>query len=139
MDIIKISCYRGTSNWSKTSSADLVAAIQQPTALRPMTLLDFFQRLLAAGAIKSEIAPLYDRSEFIRDLKDNLQSGDLAGVAALASLAEDIVTLSQTTIDAIASVLSTNSLRLVDVVAAELGETAPKTVTAADVDAALGR
>jgi len=37
------------------------------------------------------------------------------------------------------TVIAANTLRLIDVVAAELGQNAPATVSAADVDAALGR
>lgn len=136
--VIEIACYRVT-NWAATSSADLATAVVQPAALSSMRLLSFFQQIVAAGGDQTELAPLYDRSQFIIHLEENLMNGDLAGVQTLASLAADLVTMDQATIDAIEAVIAANSLRLVDVVATELGETAPETVSEAEVDEALGR
>lgn len=138
-DIIKIACYRTGPDWPQQTSADLATAIVQPAALTGMRLLTFFQQIIAAGGVQAELAPLYERGQFIVNLEENLTNGDLAGVQTLASLAADLVTMSETTTDAIDAVIAANSLRLVDVVAMELGETAPETVSEADVDEALGR
>jgi hypothetical protein len=137
-DVIRVACHR-TGDYQNTTSADLVTAITQSVALQKTTLLSFFQQIIAAGGVQAELAPLYDRSRFIDDMANNLEVGDLAAVSTLVSLAQDIVTMTQPTVDAINTVITSSSLRLVDVVAAELGQVAPGSVTPADVDTALGR
>ena len=131
-DEIKYATYRVPDHNSKTD-AELAAAIIAPAALNKMTLLEFFQQVIAAGGIQAEVAPAYTHSEFMADLKLNLARGDLAALQVLVSLAENILTMTPVTTAAIQTVLTNNSLRLVDVVAAELGTTAPETITAQDV------
>lgn len=133
-------CFR-VNNWQQTSSVDLVTAITSVTALEPTRLTDAFQAAVAAGASLGELGKCYSQmnNEFVVNLRDALHDGDLTQVSVLVTIAADQLSWSQTTIDALNGIIAARSLRLVDVVAAELGETAPETVTAADVDAALGR
>ena len=137
-DIIAWSCYR-IDDYKNVSSADLATAIVQNVALTKTTIMPFFQQIIANGGVQSELAPLYKYSEFMADLKLNLEKGDLTVVQTLVSLAEDLVTLTMPTTMAIATAITQNFLRLVDVVAEAAWQVAPISVTAADVDAALGR
>jgi hypothetical protein len=145
MDLIKIACYRTTPYWSEAASEDLATAIVQPAATSPLTLTLAFQQAIAAGAVFSELAQMWKFSHFIEVLRAALHDGDLAGVqnmiASGALMKDEAGSLiwSQATTDALNAVVANNSLRLIDVVAAELGEDAPESVSAADVDAALGR
>lgn len=140
-DLIKISCQRTSPNWLQTSSADLATAISTASALQGTRLTEAFQAAVAAGASLSELGACYSQmnNEFVVNLRDALHDGDLTQVSVLVAIAADQLSWSQTTINALNGIIAARSLRLVDVVAAELGETAPETVTAADVDAALGR
>ena len=143
MDAVKIACWR-IDDWTATSSADLATAVAQPAALDPLTLTAAFGEAVAGGAVVAELAQMWKYSEFISTVRANLQEGDLAGVQNMilsGGLMEEggNAIWSQTTVDALTAVVTTHTLRLVDVVAAELGETAPETVSEADVDEALGR
>jgi hypothetical protein len=137
--IIKIACHRSGPNWPETSSTDLATAITEAYRLNPLSILEFFQAIIAAGGAQAELAPLYGYQKLIEHLERALANGDLAAVQVCVGLAADLESLSQETTDAIEAVIAANSLRLVDIVAAEIGEDAPETVTTADVDAALGR
>ncbi len=138
-EFIKVACFRTGSDYASQSSADLAVAISQDVALVKMTIMPFFQQIIAAGGVQSEVAPLYKYSEFMADLKGNLEKGDLAAVRILVSLAKNIVTFTAPTTEAITTVITVNSLSLIDVVANELGEAPPGAVSAADIDTALGR
>jgi len=129
------------NEWRQTSSADLASAITAPAALRETRLTDAFQAAVAAGASLSELGKCYSQmnNEFVVNLRDALHDGDLIQVQVLVAIAADQLSWSQTTINALNGIIASRVMRLVDVVAAELGETAPDAVTAADVDAALGR
>jgi hypothetical protein len=141
--IIAIACYRTGPEWPQASSADLATAITELHSLSPMTLTSAFQAAVANGGVVEEYGRVYSvmNNEFVVALKTGLHNGDLLGVSFLMQIAKTHSNLafSQASKDAIDAVIAANSLRLVDVVAAEIGEDAPETVTAADVDAALGR
>lgn len=131
--IIAIACHRSGPEWPSTSSADLSSAITEDRRLKSLSILEFFQAIIAAGGIQAELAPLYEYQKLIEHLERSLANGDLPAVQVCVGLAGDLESLSQATTDAIDAVIAANSLSLVDVVAEELGEDAPETVTAADV------
>jgi hypothetical protein len=142
-DLIKIACYRTGPDWPETTSADLATAIVQPAAIKSLRLTAAFQAAVAGGADLSELGAVYRvmTGEFITNLRDALHEGDLSQVQTLVAIAgaDSVLAWSQATKDALDAVISANRLRLIDVVAAEIGEDAPESVSAADVDAALGR
>lgn len=146
MDAVRISCYRVSSGYAGMSSADLVTAITAPYCLRRMELVEFFGLLTAAGAVVAEIAPLYQFDLFVSHLEYQLRhpegqtgTGNYAAVGMFVTMAQNLTTMSTATLTAIQTVLAVSALRLVDVVAAELGEAAPETVSEAEVAEALGR
>lgn len=133
-------CFRTGSNWREKDAATLAAAIVQPAALRPMSLMSLFTHAAQAGAEVSEFSAVWQYSEFVRRVETALTDGDLTGAYALLAVCP--VQFSQATLMILGAVLATNTLRLVDVVAREQSQpgavvTAPATVTADDVTAAL--
>lgn len=137
-DVIKVSCWQIDDYTSRTSE-DLAVDIVQPKALQKMTKAEFLTQVVTAGGVQSELSQTYKFTEYQRDLDKQLAAGSLPNVQLLAGIAPELVTMTTPTTDAIATVIGNNSLRLIDVIAIERGETAPATVTATDVDEALGR
>lgn len=136
----------GAGEWEQMSSADLAAAISAPYSLRKMELVEFFGAISQAGAVTDEVAEFYKVQRFVDDLEYQLRNpqgqantGNYAAMGMLVSVAQSLTTLTAPTLGAISAVMAATTQRLVDVVAAELGEEAPETVTAGDVDEALGR
>lgn len=138
-ELIKLACWRAGSDYASRTSEALAAALVAPCALRPLGLLGLFQAAVAGGADAAELGGLYRFDRFIDHTEAVLASGDLAGVQALVAMAESLGGLSPATMKAIGAVIAAQTLRLVDVVAAELGVAAPATVSAAEVDEALQR
>lgn len=158
MDTIKVSCWR-QAGWPQISSADLAAAISAPYAIRRMELVEFFGSIAAAlaqitggsqaqaaGMVAAETARLYQAGRFLDDLEYQLRNlggqtnaGNYAAVLYLVQTAQTLTTLSEAMLTAIQTVITASTLRLVDVVAAELGEPAPGEVSAGMVDEGLGR
>ena len=138
--IITNACWRTGSDWREQPAATLAAAIVQPVALRPMALMTLFTHATAAGADVTEFRDIWQYAEYVQRVEHALTDGDLAG--ALAMLIVCPVQFGQATLAALQAVLAANTLRLVDTVAAEQSQlgavvTAPVTVTADDVTAAL--
>lgn len=137
INIIEICCLRlGVIN--KTSDV-LAEAIQIFVAMKQMTRVDFLSAVVAAGGVRSELSPLYMYSSFMADIDEQLLAGNLINVQFLVVIARDLVRMSQSTIEAINTVVDKNSLRMVDVVALELNQIAPAIITASDIDNALSR
>lgn len=124
-----------------TSSTDIAAAITAPAALAETRLTTAFQAAVAAGADLHELGKCYSQmnNEFVVSLRDALHDGDLTQVQVLIAIAAGQLAWSAATIAALNGVIAGRLLRLVDVVARERGEIAPETVSAAEVDEALGR
>lgn len=138
-ELIKLACWRAGSDYASRTSEALAAALVAPCALRPLGMLAFFQEAVAAGADAGELGRLYQFGRFVEDVEAVLAAGDLAAMQALVVMAEGLGGLSAATMAAIGAVIEAHTLRLVDVVAAELGVAAPATVSAAEVDEALQR
>lgn len=129
-----------------TSSSDIAAAIIAPYCIKKMELVEFFSALAAAGAVVAEVAPLYQWKRFVDDLEYQLRNpdcqtgtGNYQILLMLVEMAQHLTTMTEPTLAAIQVVIDATARRLVDVVAAEVGEVAPETVTAANVDEALER
>lgn len=136
---IKIACWRASSDYAKTPSAQLAQLITAPCALKPLTLLDLFTAATQHGASIVELSKIYDSDKLIEHAEGILLERDLAKATAILQIIALRCAWSKATIDAMTAVIAANTLRLVDVVAAELGEVAPQSVSADDVDAALER
>lgn len=144
-EVIQIACWR-IDSWEQMSSADLAAAVIAPYQMQRMELAVFFALLIENGAARSELASLYNHKRFVDDLEWQLRhpdgsigTGNYAAIMMLVGLAEDLVQMSQATVDAIMAVVAGSTKRLVDVVAEEIGESPPAEVSEADIEAALGR
>lgn len=141
MDTIKIACWRATPQYAQTPSAELAKLITAQRYIKRMTLIEFFAECVARGASTADLKQIYQFGQYKLDVQYILeQSGDyvdLASIQAMIALMPFDVA-SQTSV-AIAATISAHTARLVDVVAAELGEVAPESVSVADVDEALGR
>lgn len=135
--LVKQVCYRVGSDYAARNSTDLAAAVLAPTSLRVTSLLQLFTMAVQAGAEAAEFRAIWQYQEYVRRVDEALARGDLAATQAL--LATCPVAFSEKMLAALNTVIAANTLRLIDVVAAELGQNAPATVSAADVDAALGR
>lgn len=135
-EIIKYACFR-IPGYENMTNAQLVTEITSYIAMTPTTLLGFFTELLANGAIQSELSPLYKNSSWMEDFRTNLDRGDLAAVQALVAIANDLQPMSPVTLSAITLVLNSKAIRLVDVIANELGQTAPEIITETDILNAL--
>jgi len=135
--LIRSACYYTGSNYAARTSDDLVAAILAPAALKELSLLQLFTMAVQAGAEAAEFRAIWQYQEYVRRVEEALARGDLAATRALLTVCP--VPFSEKTLAALNTVIAANTLRLIDVVAAELGQNAPATVSAADVDAALGR
>jgi hypothetical protein len=133
--LIKIACFRCT-DYAKRASADLAAAITAAHSLKPLSLLQLIQQVQAAGGDAQEFRAIWQYQEYVRRTEEALAAGDLAAVQALLLICP--VEFSAAMQKALQQVIAANTLRLVDVVAAEMLQAAPVTVTAADVNAALG-
>lgn len=124
------------NEWRPQTAATLAAAITQPAALRPMSLMQLFTAAAQAGATVAEFSAVWQYSEFVRRVETALTTGDLAGATALLAVCP--VQFGERTLAAIQVVLVANTLRLVDVVATEQSQLgAPESVTDSDVTAAL--
>jgi hypothetical protein len=128
------------NEWRPQTAATLAAAITQPAALRPMSLMQLFTAAAQAGATVAEFSAVWQYSEFVQRVETALTDGDLAGAQALLAVCP--VEFTPTTLGTLAAVLAANTLRLVDVVAAEQSRpgavvTAPAQIDADDVTAAL--
>lgn len=128
-----------------TSGAIIADAISAPWALKKMELVEFFQLLAEAGAVSEEIAPLYQWKRWIDDLEYQLRnpvgqawSGNLQAIILIIEMAKYLVTMSPATLTAISTVLSNNTMSLVDFVANELGEVSPE-ITGNEIEEALER
>ncbi len=145
MKTIKVSCHRVDPSWAQMSSAELAAAISaESSELEPITLTTAFGEAVAAGAVVAELAQMWKYGEFIATLRKLLHDGDIAGVQNMilsGSLMTEngAVIWSQTTVDALNAVVASHAytIRPIDLVANEMGETAPETVSEADVTTAL--
>ena len=136
INAIAISCFRTTANYASCSSANLAAAITAAHSLKPLSLLQLIQQVQAAGGDAQEFRAIWQYQEYVRRTEEALAAGDLAAVQALLLICP--VEFSAAMQKALQQVIAANTLRLVDVVAAEMLQAAPVTVTAADVNAALG-
>ena len=126
--------------WRVVPTETLAMAIVQPAALRPMSLMELFRQAAVANAVVAEFAAIWQYSEYVRRVETALQNGDLAGASALLAVCP--VQFSEKTLDALQATLAANTLRLVDVLAAEQSlpgapVTAPEGITDSDVTAAL--
>jgi hypothetical protein len=132
--------WRVSSLWRSLNAEILAASIVQPVALRPMSLMGLFTTAAGAGATVAEFSAVWQYSEYVQRVETALQSGDLAGAQALLTVCP--VQFGQATLVALQTVLAANTLRLVDVVAAEQSRpgavvTAPAEIDADDVTEAL--
>lgn len=141
MSVIYTSIVRrfGANEWQQMSSEALAAAITAPSALAETRLTSAFQAAVAAGASLEDLGKCYSQmnNEFVVNLRDALHDGDLVQVHVLVAIAAEQLSWSAETVAALNGVIAGRLLRQVDVVARELGEIAPETVDAAEVDAAL--
>jgi hypothetical protein len=137
INAIAISCFRTTANYASCSSANLATAITAAHSLKPLSLLQLIQQVSAAGGDAREFRALWQYQEYVRRAEEDLRVGNLAAVQTLLLVCP--VEFSAKTQAALQGVIAANTLRLVDVVAAELGQAAPAKVTSADVNAALSR
>lgn len=138
-DVIRVACHRTGSNWPSETSSNLAAAVVQPVAFEPLTWFELRNESISNGGDRADLAQLYNTGGFFDLLRASLEAGDWAGIQDLKEDAGDVVTLSTPTKQAIVATLDAHKLRLIDVVAGELGEIAPETVSATQVDSALGR
>jgi hypothetical protein len=151
-DVIRVACHRYSSQWSETTSADLAAGITAAyTIPANLSLDDVLGAILQATAtedqetVRNELAQLWQFSEFMVGLGENLRKRNYTGIAFMLDAAgrlkgpDGALIWSATTSTAAATALAGLAMSLVDVVAEDLGEDAPESVSAADVDAALGR
>jgi hypothetical protein len=142
MKSIEISCYR-ILNYQNLTSEELIVEITKPIAFNPISVTDAFELALNAGAIQSVIWSVFNATKlnnrFEEILRTSLYEGNLKATAAMIQGGGVLGVFSQSTIDALFGVLQSRSLRMVDIVATELNETAPETITTEDIDAALGR
>ena len=139
MDTMICTCFR-VPGWRSLGAATLAAAIVQPVALKPLDRKTLFGAVLQAGGKPAELRQLYGYSAYMTDIETALVNGDLAAAQGLLLLCP--VDLGEATQYAIGAVLAANTLRLVDVVAAELSRpgapvTAPAEITERDVTEAL--
>ena len=134
--LIKIACFRCT-DYAKRASADLAAAITAAHSLKPLSLLQLIQQVQAAGGDAQEFRAIWQYQEYVRRAEEAFTAGDLAAVQALLLMCP--IAFTMLTQKALQTVLTANTLRLVDLIAAELDQTAPAKVTSADINAALGR
>lgn len=123
------------NEWRDQEAQRLATAILQPVALRPMSLMDLFQLSVAQGALTVEFRSIWGYGEFVKRTEEALQGGNLVGAVGLLQVCP--VSFSPQTLAAIQAILAANTLRVVDVAAAERREAAPVTVTTDDVIAAL--
>jgi hypothetical protein len=140
MDIIAMACYR-VPDWEKLSSDELATAIVQPAALNPLTMTGAFCAAVLAGADLGELGAAYSKmnNEYVVNLRDALHHGDFNQVQVLIQIGAAVLGWSEKSLGAIQAILAANTLRLVDVVAIEKNESAPPVVSAADIEAALGK
>jgi hypothetical protein len=138
LEIIRDAVYKTDSYHNQTSAA-LAAAITAPYRLKKLSLLQLIQQVQAAGGGDAqEFRAFWQYQEYVCRAEEAFAAGDLADVQALLLMCPIAFTAATQT--ALQTVIAANTLRLVDVVAAETGsDPAPTTVTAADVDAALKR
>ncbi len=136
-NLLTVACYRTGSNYASCTSADLAAAISAPSALKPLSLLQFFTAAVSLGADPTEFRAIWQYQEFVRRAEESLVNGDLLAVQTLLAICP--LSFSAKALAALNAVITANVLRLVDVVAAELQLAAPATVSATDVAVALGR
>lgn len=130
---LTVACQR--SGNTEMTAGQLAAALNQPVMLRPMGRKEFFMVVVQNGGDVTSIAQLYGYSAYMADVETALQRGDLLAASGLLLLCP--VALTDATRQIITNVLNANALRLVDVVAEELGEPMPQTVDAENVTIAL--
>ena len=148
IDIIRIACWRHGQN--TLTSAEYEAALALPEVLAPTPLIDLLAVL--DDATVGEAGKLFGYGEYIRRTEAALAAGRLAEVLALLRIGKAIIDMSANTETAIRAALAARTSRLVDVIVAERNgagdlqwpdengqQITVGTVTAADVDAALGR
>lgn len=124
------------NEWRTVPAEPLAATTVQPAALRPMDRKTLFGAVVQAGGAVSDLRQLYGYAAYMDDVETALREGDLVAAHGLVALCP--VDLGPATQAAIAAVLAANTLRAIDVVAAEQRSTAPAQVTTEDVTAALG-
>jgi hypothetical protein len=133
--MIIYSVYR-RNEWKTKTAETLAAEISAPAALvKFANLTSFFGALVAAGADAADLKAAWAFSQFIQRFEEALQAGSLGAVQALVATIP--FELSAASAQALNDLIAANTLRLIDVVAAEQGEPAPESVSAADVTAAL--
>jgi hypothetical protein len=115
----------------------LAAAITAAHSLKPLSLLQLIQQVQAAGGDAQEFRAIWQYQEYVRRAEEAFTAGDLAAVQALLLMCP--IAFTMLTQKALQTVIAANTLRLVDLIAAELDQTAPAKVTSADINAALGR
>jgi hypothetical protein len=135
-NIIAIACYR-VKNYASCANTTLAAAITAAHSLKPLSLLQLIQQVQAAGGDAQEFRAIWQYQEYVRRAEEAFTAGDLAAVQAL--LLTCPIEFTAATQKALQTVIAANTLRLVDLIAAELDQTAPAKVTSADINAALGR
>lgn len=138
--IVAITRAWDANEWLAIPAADIASGVSAPVALRSMSLMDLFTRAASAGADVAEFKSIWQYSEFVQRVEAALGDGNLAGAQGLLAVCP--VNFSGATLAAFAGVLEANTLRLVDVVAAEQSQpgavvTAPAKATPEDVTAAL--
>jgi hypothetical protein len=140
-DVVRQACYLVGSHYRTLTSEQLGAAITAPVALRPYAepLTGFFSDVVTAGGAAAELRPIWAYDRWIERLAEALSDGALVSVQALMATCPVWDALGPHTQAAVSQVLQSRSIRLVDTVAAALDVDAPESVTAEDVDGALGR
>lgn len=157
IDIIRIACWRTDPTYA-TSSADFataVAAVVPPAAFTPIAFLPFLSATVDAGGSLAEAGKIYTYHGLLEDTKAALLAGVYADALVLLAIAGAVCAIAAPTQTALVAVVAGRApapQRLVDLIAGERNENnelswpddngqqiTVGTVTAADVDAALGR
>lgn len=98
----------GANEWRVMTAAEIAEGLNAPSALRPLSLLAFFQAAVEAGAEASELAKLWPMERYVDRFEAGLGDGDLAGVGAL--LATMPVALAGGTLAAIQTAVGSNAI-----------------------------
>lgn len=134
---------QAVDGYEEMTSADLATAISQPGDMAPTDLTGIGQGAAAHGAVEGEFGEVFEAqySGYLARFEKQIGAGHYTSAKLLiAEMPPSLKSsMSAATLEAIGQVLDGRMRRKVDVVADELGVTAPDPVTAADVDAALGR
>lgn len=125
------------ANWETQNAELLAGALVETVAIEPLSWYEFRTVVIEEGGSRAELAGLYDTGGFFDELKSMLETGNYDKYLALRDDAGDVVVLSAATKSAIVAVINGRKIRLIDEAAAISDESAPETVTAANVTSAL--